>query len=225
MDKYRIQLLYYKEKDYSKIKELLINSNESWSFNMLGKIYLNKNDIKTAYEYFNKAENITACGYCKFLTGKLDEAMSLISIIKDYSPFTNWLLILINILKDERADNPTYFQIRNFYEQDLELLFKYKQKESIEKIINNNRYFERYNKEIYKYTGRVLMNNNYLETAEKYILKSLDLCYIDPETHYILGEIHLRNGEKAKAIKRFKTACNVVDEYIPAQDRLKDLIN
>ena len=37
-----------------------------------------------------------------------------------------WLLVIINILDNTVGEYPSYFQIRNFYEQDLELLFKFK---------------------------------------------------------------------------------------------------
>ena len=164
-------------------------------------------------------------GYIKFLMGKTDEALVILSLVKGYSPFTDWLFSLINTLNGNKKYYPTYFQIRNFYEQDLEVLFKVKQNELINKIINLNEYFENFNKEIYKYTGRVLYNNNLIKESKNYLLKSIDICYKDPETHFLLGEVYIKEGERQSAIREYKKAAEVNEEYLPAEDRLKDLLN
>ena len=159
-----------------------------------------------AYEQFNQAGNILGCAYCKFITNKTDEAKVLLSLIKNKYSFANWLLALIDIINEKNEYYPTYFQIRNFYEQDLEMLFLYKQYQMIEKILNKNNYLENFNKEIYKYSARVLNNNNYLLQAEKYIYKSISIWYKDPESHFILGEIYLKEGERKKRPrKRYQT--------------------
>lgn len=225
MHKKEIKTLFYIEKNYSKIKELLKNFNESWSFNILGQINIYESDLKKAEEYFQKAGNIEGCAYCHFLSGNIKEADILLRIVKDSSPFVNWLLCLFGIINNKIEIYPTYFQIRNFYEQDLELLFKFKQYELIEQIIKKNNYLENFNREIYKYTGRVLYNNNYIQTAENLLKKSLEICYKDPETHYLLGELYIKKGQKESAIQSFKKSIEVNGEYIPALDRLKDLMN
>ena len=122
MNKEEILQLFYKDKDYSKIKELLKNSNESWSFNMLGDIAIIDIEPEKAFEYYNKAENIFGCAYCKFLEGELEEALIFATLIRNSSPAADWLYSIINILQNNLTYFPTYFQIRNFYEQDLEML-------------------------------------------------------------------------------------------------------
>ena len=52
MKKSEIEKLFYLEKNYSRIKELLKDSSESWSFNILGKIFLLEGDCINAYNYF-----------------------------------------------------------------------------------------------------------------------------------------------------------------------------
>ena len=131
MHKNKIKELFYKNKDYSKIKELLKNSNESWSFNLLGKIALYEKEPELAYDYFNKAGNICACSYVRFLQGNIKEARILLLLIKETSPVTKWLMFLINFLYDNNFQEPTYFQIRNFYEQYLEMMFLYEQSKII----------------------------------------------------------------------------------------------
>lgn len=214
----------YKQKNYSKIKELLKNSNESWSFNILANICLQEGDFNGAYNYYNLAKNTQGCGYCKFITGEIEQAKIILSLVKDSSSFVNWILFLTELCEGKTGITPTYFQIRNFYEQDLEMLFTAKQYEIIKKIINKNSYLENFNKEIYKYTARVLLNNNMPQEAEKYLKKSIDICYKDPETHFLLGEIFEKSNYTQKAIQEFKKAIEVTGEYLPAEKRLKYLL-
>ena len=225
MNKKEITKLFYKEKDYSKIKELLKDCSDSWSFNILGRIALYDIKPEDAFEYFNKSGNVYGCAHCKFLMGEIEEARILSTLIKDTSPTADWLLCITNLLCNDYSRYPTYFQIRNFYEQDLELLFLYKQTETIKKIISLNQYFETFNREIYKYSARVLGNNNHYQEAKQLLRKSLEIYFKDPETHYMLGEIYEKEYNKEQAIKSYKKAIEVNKEYMPASIRLKDLTN
>ena len=219
-----LELLYIK-KDYSEIKERLKNSSDFRSFNILAKIALWNGDLKKAYEYFNKGQSVLGCCYCHLLNNKIPEAKILLNLVRNSSPCINWLIALINILENKEDIYPSYFQIRNFYEQDLELFFKYKKDKYIETIINKQVYLEYFNREIYKYTGRVLLNNNLSYKAEELFLKSIDIYYNDPETHFLLGELYLKIKDKEKAIKEFKLSSEVNGTYLPAINRIKDLLN
>ncbi len=225
LNKLETEKLFYKEKNYSGIKQQLINCNEAWSFNILGKIELQNINPDEAFEYFNKAKNVLACAYCKFLTGEISEAKVILVMLNNTSPAANWLLSLISVLENNTEYQPTYFQIRNFYEQDLEMLFLYKQNSTIEKIINKLYYFENFNKEIYKYTSRVLFNNGYIKQAEVLIKKSLSLWYKDPETHFILGEIYSKEKKLKEAKKSYLKAIEVNCGYEPASIKLNDFSN
>lgn len=191
---------------------------------MLGKIYLQEGSINTALNFFSKTNNIENCAYCHFLKGNLKEAKIMLLLIKDSSPFVNWLLFLIDLFEDKKTIYPSYFQIRNFFEQDLEMLFVTKQYSLIEKLINKISYLEHFNKEIYKFSARVLLNNKLYDTALGLLKKSSDIFYKDPETHYMLGEIYLKTNNLQESIKEFKIADDVNKGYLPAIKRLKELI-
>ncbi len=223
MNKIKIEKLLYKDKNYSKIKEVLKDNSDSWSFNVLGEIALYEHQIELAAEYFNKLQNLTAVGYCRFLQGKTEEALSIIAIVKGSNPQADWLFSLINIIKNIYDFHPTYMQIRNFFEQDLEMLFVCNQIDLIKKILSNCTYFEKYNKEIYKYCARVLVNNNYPDEAMTYINKSLDIYYKDPETHFIIGEIFEKKKMKNEARDAYLKSSNINGKYLPAENKLKVL--
>lgn len=225
MNQKELYKLFYKDKDYSRIKEIKNDFSTFWSFNIFAKRALYTSNIKEAYMYFNKAKNIYGCAYCKFIIGNINEAELLLKLVRDSSSAVNWLLFVIELIQGNITNPPTYFQLRNFYEQDLEILFQYKQTAFINKIVEKNSYMEYFNREIYKYTARVFFNNNYIDIAENFLKKSLDVCYKDPETHYLLGELYIvkKNFEKAKT--EFSISSNVAGEYLPAKNKLKDLCN
>ena len=119
--------------------------------NSFAKKALNNLNPDEAFEYFNKAGNILGCGYCKFLSGEIEESKVLLTLIQRKYSYTNWLLSLIGILTDNFEYSPTYFQIRNFYEQDLEMLFLYKQYNMIEKILSKRILTKKYINTVQEY--------------------------------------------------------------------------
>ncbi len=224
MDKKHINEVFYKEKNCFKIKEILSSLNESWSFNMLGKISLYEKSIDRAFENFDRANNIAGCAYCEFIIGNIENTKILLNLIRDSSPFAGWLMFLVDLIEN-RSGNTTYFQVRNFYEQDLELLFLYEQNEKIKKIIQNTEYISNFNKEVYKYCARVLLNNGYYKQAEIMLRNSLSICYNDPETHYMMGEINQKKDNRQEALQGFETAVKVNNGYYPAEQKIKHIIS
>lgn len=200
------------DENYLKIKE----------FNNAGKKFLNQKSPELAYEFFKKAGNINACAYCKMLEGDIKSAEFILNLAKDSSPFGNWLLFIIALIQN-KYPKTTYFQVRNFYEQDLEMLFLYERTDFIKNLTDKNAYIEKFNREIYKYTARVLLNNNIYDQAEEMLKKSCEICYNDPETHYMKGEIELQKGNKEAAIKEFKISADITGDYKPATEKLKTI--
>ena len=223
MDKKEIEELFYIKKDYSGIKERLKNASDFRSFNILGKICLNELNIDKAIEYFLKGECTFEYGYCLFLKGEYDKALEIFNYINNLSSIVKWEIFLIKLIKNQTREHPTYFQIRNYYEQDLELLIKLNQKTSVKKILENVEYIQQYNFETYKYTARVLLNNGFIEEAKKYIEKSTDICYQDPENHFIMGEICEKSGEKQRAKTAYLKVLEVNKDYKPAKEKIKFL--
>ena len=220
MNKREVEELFYIKKDYSKIKEMLKNPLNAWSFNILAKIALQEKEIKKAQELFNKANNIFGCAYCEFLKGNLNEVKALLLIEKEPSIASNWLKYICSVLQNDFTFVPTYFEIRNFYEQDLEMLFKYNQKDIINRILHLSSVLEKYNGEIHKFNGRVLKNNGYINVAEECLLKSVDICYKDPETHYLLGELYEIKGDLQRAKEEYQKSVDVNNGYYPAYKKL-----
>ncbi len=200
------------------------DEKEVRSYSISAQKALQEGNIKEAYSIYDKIQSLSGCGYCNFLLGNLDEAEIQLNLIKGYSSFVNWLISLIGIIKEyEDYEFPTYMQIKCFYEQDLDMLLNCKNNDLAQKIINKNQHLEYFNREIYKYSARVLLNHGDTLTSEQLLYKSLDILYKDPETHYLLGEIYLKRFETEKAKKAFINANKVVGEYLPALKKINDL--
>ena len=222
MDKNKINELFYIKKDYSKIKEILKYSKDSWSFNILAKVALYESNINKAYANFEKSKNVTGCAYCEFLDGNIKQAKKLLELIKVSSSFSNWLYFFINLSENEYGVT-TYFQVRNFYEQDLAMLINYKQYNISEKIINEIDYIANFNREVYKYCARVLLMNEKIKAAGIMLKKSIDICYTDPETHYLMGELSMIKGEIEMALEQYNISIKVNGGYYPAEEKIKEL--
>ena len=220
MNKKEIEDLFYIKKEYSKIKKELKNPSEAWSFNILAKIALQEKEIAKAQVYFIKANNVYGCAYCEFLQGNIKQAKAILLTEKETSIASDWLNFLCSALQNDFSSQPTYFQIRNFYEQDVEMLFKYGRKDIVNKILRLCTIFEKYNGEIHKFNGRVLKNNGYMDFSRECLLKSLDICYKDPETHYLLGELYEEIGDIQQAKEEYQKAIDVNNGYYPAMKKL-----
>ena len=208
----------YSEQAEVKKNALFVRNNYVKAYNIL-----QEGNLQEAYSLFDSNNSIHGCAYCRFLQGNITEAKILLNLIKGESSAVNWLIALTEIIEGTNENYPTYLQIRNFYEQDLDMLFQYNQKEIAGKIINQNYYLEYYNREIYKYSARVLFNYNLIEKSEKLLRKSLDIFYNDPETHFILGEIYLKQGKIQKAKGAFETANEVSGLYGPAYKKIIEI--
>ena len=97
------------------------------------------------------------------LNNDLDTALQIFKKID--SPRALWGIALVNIINGYVEKYPTYFEIRNFYEIDLDFLLKNEKIEYIESILGALETLSSINQEIYKYTARVMLVNNLPEIA------------------------------------------------------------
>lgn len=225
MNKEEIIKIFYKEKNYSKIKEILIENQNSWSFNILGKIALQEKKIEKAQEYFELSCNFLGLAYCYFYKNEIKKAQEMSFIIKNQSSASCWLNSICNLLLSKKEEPPSYMQIRNFFEQDLEMAFFYENKNLIEKLLENSPNLQIINGEVNKFCGRVLLHNNEDFMAEIYLKRSLNTFYQDPETHFLLGETYEKQGFIQEAIASYNRVIGINKSYYPAIVKINLLTN
>lgn len=215
---------FYKNKNYAFLKQVLSKSTDYRDKNYLAKVYVQEGDYKIAGEIYKSIGMTYEYGRCLLLQGEIDKTKELWHSIKEITPAVLWGHSLIEFIELYVEHLPTFFQIRSFLEMDLDALLNSNQIGICENIINGADLFARANSESYKFIARVLVNNNYHKLAEVFLEKAKDICFVDPEVHFLYAKCYLFNKEKDEAIKALKTAIDKGFGYYPAK-KLLDQIN
>lgn len=176
-------------------------------------------------EFFLQNNSILEYAYCKLLSGDIQSAKAAFAKIENIDFRADWAKKLIQFIEGYVAVVPSYFQIRNFLEIDLNLLLQAKQPDFIESIINGSDLFYSVNPESYKFIARVMFNNDFAEVALHYLKKAKDKFYYDPEMHYMLANCYVRQGEIDLAKESLKTCLSILPGYFPAQKLLLSICN
>lgn len=154
--------------------------------------------------------------YLAILNDDLYKAKEIFS--KHDSPRGRWGEILCSILADGfLTQNPTYFQIRNFFEIDVDLLLKNNKIDYIEQLFGALEIFSKINSQTYKYAARVMLENHLLSAAFKYMEISKSINYNDPELHFMLTKYYMEQKNYVLAYSAIKDCLNLLPSYYPAQ--------
>ena len=181
-------------------------------------------DFVGAEIFFAQNNFVLEYGYCKLLSGDFAGAKAIFSTIASTDLRADWAGKLIQFVEGYVAFPPSFFQIRNFLEIDLNLLIQAKRPEYVENIINGADIFYSINPESYKFIARVMMFNDYLSIAVHYLMKAKDKFYYDPEMHFMLAQCYMKTGEIVLAKQSIKACLSILPNYIPAVV-LKDKLN
>ncbi len=132
------------------------------------------------------------------------------------SPRARWGLVLAGIISGYMEFLPSYFEIRNFYEIDLDFLIKNEKTHYIEMLLSSLKYLEEINKEIYKYTARVMYENRLYNSAFEYMNKAKEIFYNDPELHFMLAKAYIDAKQFKMADSSLSECLKFVPSYFPA---------
>jgi hypothetical protein len=173
--------------------------------------------IKGCRSFFEENGYFLEAGYCCIVLDKLDKAEELFKKIKDENIRANWGLFLIQLIKGDIRSYPTYFEVRNFLEIDINILITYCKGKTIENIIRYSDFIAHYNPECFKFLARVFWANNMLSPAKFYLKRAKDEFYQDPELHYLIAYIAYHDDNDKVACKKALDAClNILPDYNPA---------
>lgn len=180
-------------------------------------------DFSSAEEFFNENGFILEYAYCKFLAGDSSSAKTIFKSIVNQDLRADWAVKLIQFVEGYVVNVPSYFQIRNFLEIDLNLLIKAGQPNFVENIINGADLFYSMNPESYKFISRVMLYNGYDGIALHYLKKAKDKFYYDPEMHLMLANCYIKTGEIPKAKKAIDACLDMLPNYFPAKRLLASI--
>lgn len=223
MQKADLMREFYVNKNYLMLTKVLADTKSDYELDFLAKSYLELKEYKKASHIFARKGNLYEFGRCELLCGNFDNTRDIWTNIKEDTPASLWGKSLLEFINLYVVHVPTFFQIRAFLEVDLDALLNASQITFCENIVNGAHLFERNNQESYKFIGRVFLNNNYFDLAFMFLEKAKDICYVDPEVHFMLAKCYLHKQEFNKA----KNALNISLEkgfgYFPAKRLLEQI--
>ena len=171
---------------------------------------------KTAccFDYFREHSYFLELAYCYLLQDKIYDAINFFG--KSDNPRGLWGKRLSKIFIDEFDEVPSYFEVRNFFEIDMNLFIKLEKYDYANSMLKNTDLFYSINSESYKLVARVLLNNGYTEPAKIYIEKSKSKFYNDPELHYLDMQYYEKVQDYDSALKAVENCLDVIPCYYPA---------
>ncbi len=223
MKKTEILKVIYEQKDYSLAEKLCLVHHEEEYIILLARVLFYSYRFERAEILFKKLHMFTEFGYCRFFQDDKKSADIIWNAIEDNSPLIMWAKALSGYVEKRQIRIPTFFQIRNFYESDLEMLMTLKMMKYAENLINSIQFFSEINPEVYKFTARVLLNHKYYEIAEKFINAGKNCVYDDTELHFIEAQLRLAQNRKSDAIKSLSTLLEFSPSYYPAKKLMENI--
>ncbi len=180
-------------------------------------------DINGCQQFFSQKGYILESAYTFLLEDNLEKAKELFSLISREDVRAKWALIMISFIEGTASDYPSYFMIRNFLETDLNILIKYYKGDYVEKIIRYCDYLSPINPEVYKFTGRVLWNNDLKEQAKYFFDRGVQYFYNDPELHFLIAGFYLDKSDMKNALHALNCCLEILPEYYPAKELLNSI--
>lgn len=179
--------------------------------------------IDGCQQFFVENGCILEDAYSHFLAGDLKNAKKMFSLIKDRDVRAHWALIEISMIEGEVFEYPSYFELRNFLEIDLNILITYCLGSYVENIVRYADFMYTINPEVHKFIGRVFYNNNLKEHGMFFLERAKNYFYHDPELHYLLAYIYYEEGVFDKAEKSLNDCLSILPNYFPAENLLEHI--
>lgn len=174
-------------------------------------------------QFFLENGYLLEYAYCQLLDDNLKLAKEIFYSLREKDIRAHWANFMISMIEGNLTEYPTYFELRNFLEIDLNILIKYCKGDYVEKILRYSDFMFSVNPEVYKFIGRVLYNND-MEAQALYFLENAKNCfYHDPELHYLIAFIYYNKKDFMKAKKSLQNCLYVLPKYFPAEDLLRKI--
>lgn len=223
MQKKELLTEFFVKKNYNKIIELFSDTQEPLEKEFLARAYLENKNYNKAEQLYKVLNKPYEYGRCCLLQGKYKETEEIWNSIKEDTPAVLWGKSLLEFINLYVKHIPTFFQIRAFLEVDFDALLNAGLITYCENIANGAHLLAQNNQESYKFIGRVFVNNKYIDLAELFLKKAKDICYIDPEIHFLLAKCYLEKNNKEDAIYSLRTSIEKGYGYYPAKKLLEKI--
>lgn len=167
-------------------------------------------------QFFIKHGYMLENGYYELLKDNLSQAKNLFSAIKENDIRAHWANFMISLIEGDVREYPSYFELRNFLEIDLNILICNYKGDYVEKIIKYADFMFSINPEVHKFIGRVLYNNGLEEQGIFFLNRAKNYFYHDPELHFLIAYIYYKKGDFDIAQKSIDDCLYILPDYYPA---------
>lgn len=133
------------------------------------------------------------------------------------SPRARWGRSLVSILKGFMTNYPTYFEIRNFLEIDLDFLLRNNKIDYVEQCLGALEILSTINQETFKFAARVMLENKLYSAAIKYMDRSKQIYYNDPELQFMYAKYYMDTKHYKDAYLYINECLKLLPSYYPAQ--------
>ena len=173
---------------------------------------------KESQQFFVKNGCILENAYYELLSDNIVKAKNLFEAAKNNDIRAHWGYFMISLIQQDIREYPSYFELRNFLEIDLNILIHYYKGEYVENIVRYADFMFTINPEVHKFIGRVFYNNNLQEQA---------LFFLDraKSYFYLLAYIYYNKNDFKEAEKYLNACLTILPGYYPAKAMLKQIDN
>ncbi len=174
-------------------------------------------------QFFISNGNILESAYWELYHQNPQKAREKFSQIIDSDIRAKWGVFFSYLCEDRLEGMPSYFELRNFFEIDFQVMFNYYLGNYIENVCKYSDWLFSINPEIYKYIGRVFMNNDYTDLGLHFLNRGKNNFYSDPELHFMLAEYYYKIQDYIASKSAARVCLNILPEYYPAKRLLAKL--
>ena len=173
--------------------------------------------------FFEKNGYKLEAAYCYLFENNLKKAKKYFASLRDNDIRAKWGEFIVNLIEGRIYEYPTYFELRNFLEIDINLLISYYKGDYVEKIAGYADFLSTINPEVHKFIGRVFWNNDLKPQAMFFLDRAKSYFYHDPELHYLLASIYYQEDNIKKAEQAANDCLRILPDYYPAISLLQKI--
>jgi len=176
-------------------------------------------------QYFFVENNcVLELGYWKLLHNFPHEAGNIFMQICENDIRAHWGVFISSLAAGQIKGYPSYFELRNFLEIDLNLFLVYYLGDYVENVVKYADWLFTINPEVHKFIGRVFLKNGFEDYGIFFLERAKESFFQDPELHYLLAEYYEEKNNILKVNEAVQNCLNILPGYFPAlalQKKLK----
>jgi len=172
-------------------------------------------NYKAGLSLFIAENDFYSAGLCALLAKNTKEARNFWKKSEN-SPASQWGLCVLDIIENKPKKIPSFFQTRAFLEVYLNLFLQNNLIDWAQSLVNACEFLFQANPETYKFIGRALFANGYIDMAIQFCKKSLKIVYTDPESFLILSQCYFIKEDLGEALDLINRVSILVPDYYPA---------